>query len=263
MKADNQWNADLYDRQHSFVWQFGAELVEQLSPQSGERILDLGCGTGHLTREIASRGAVAIGIDSSPTMIAQARQSYPQLQFEVADARHLSFVGEFDAVFSNAVLHWIPEAEAVVAGVWKSLKPGGRFVAEFGGTGNVAAIIVALDRAIQTAGYPISPAGHSWYFPSIAEYATVLESQGFEVTFAALFDRPTALEDGERGIQNWLEMFASGLFEGIPAEAKLEIMAIAEKELRPQLYQKGIWYADYRRIRVVSRKFGREPQNRD
>lgn len=254
MKADKQWNAELYDRQHSFVWQFGAELLEQLSPQSGERILDLGCGTGHLTGEIASKGAVAIGIDSSPTMIVQARQSYSQLQFEVADARNLSFVGEFDAVFSNAVLHWIPEPEAVVAGVWKSLKPGGRFVAEFGGKGNVAAIIAALIRAIQTAGYSFSPAGHAWYFPSIGEYATVLEGQGFEVTFAALFDRPTALEEGERGIQNWLEMFASGLFEGIPAEAKPAIIATVEKELRPQLYRKGIWYADYRRIRVVSRK---------
>ena len=254
MKADKQWDAKFYDRQHSFVWQFGADLVEQLSPQTGERILDLGCGTGHLTGEIANLGAIAIGMDSSPTMIARARQSYPQLQFEIADARNLSFVGEFDAVFSNAVLHWISEPEAVVAGVWQSLKPGGRFVAEFGGRGNVAAIIAASYRAIQAAGYPISSADNPWYFPSISEYTTLLEARGFEVTFALLFDRPTPLEDGERGMQNWLEMFASSLLEGISAEAKQEIFAAIERELRPQLYRDGTWYADYRRIRIISRK---------
>src|SRR5690242_11899204 len=133
----DRWDSALYDDRHSFVWKGGAELIDLLNPTSGQRILDLGCGTGHLTAQIAKRGARVTGLDSSPSMIAQARQNYPRLKFVLSDARSLEFREEFEAVFSNAVLHWILDAEAVVAGVARALTPGGRFVLEFGGKKNI------------------------------------------------------------------------------------------------------------------------------
>src|SRR5262249_35286620 len=139
-----KWDPALYEDKHAFVWRHGASLVELLAPQPGEHVLDLGCGTGHLTAAIAKAGACVVGIDQSPEMIAQARKHYPNLRFESGDARRLAFAEEFDALFSNAVLHWISEAELVVQSVARALKPGGRFVAEFGGKGNVRAIITGL-----------------------------------------------------------------------------------------------------------------------
>ena len=178
----NQWDAELYDDKHSFVSQLGADVVELLSPQSGEHILDLGCGTGPLTSKIATSGAEVLGIDSASTMIEQARENYPHLQFEVADGANLSFTEQFDAVFSNAALHWIKQPEEAVASVWRSLKPGGRFVAEFGGKGNVKLIIAAIDNVIRAAD-PAVNALNPWYFPSIGEYGTLLEQQGLQLTF--------------------------------------------------------------------------------
>jgi trans-aconitate methyltransferase len=249
----NQWDAELYDSKHSFVSHFGADLLELLAPRSGECILDLGCGTGHLTYKIATSGAEVLGIDNASTMIEQARKNYPHLNFEVADGKNLHFTEQFDAVFSNAVLHWIKAPEKVVAGVWRSLKPGGRFVAEFGGKGNVKAIVSVIYNAIQAAGYPAN-ALNPWYFPSIGEYGTLLEKQGFQLTFAILFDRPTPLNDGEQGMQNWLEMFGNSLFQAIPVDKQMSILADIEKQLRPSLYHNGTWFADYRRIRVIAIK---------
>ncbi len=164
-----EWDAALYDDRHSFVWKRGAALIELLAPRSGEWVLDLGCGTGHLTAKIAEAGAEVIGIDSSPEMIEEARRLYPGLPFGVGDARDFHFDEPFDAVFSNAVLHWIKPPEEAVACVRRALKPGGRFVAEFGGRGNVAAIIGALDAAACAIG--LGAWGHPWYYPSIGEYA--------------------------------------------------------------------------------------------
>lgn len=249
--VNNQWNAELYERDHAFVSQLGVDLVELLSPQRGERVLDLGCGTGHLANAIAASGAEVMGIDTASAMIEQARRYYPNLHFEVADATNLQFVAEFDAVFSNAVLHWISEAEKVVTGIWQALKPGGRLIAEFGGKGNVQAIITALRSTFQAAGYPMDA---SWYFPSIGEYSSLLEQHHFQVTFATLFDRPTPLNEGDQGMRNWIEMFANSLFQTIPAERHLGMLTEIEAQLRPNLYQNGIWFADYRRIRIVAIK---------
>jgi trans-aconitate methyltransferase len=250
----NQWDAKLYDSKHSFVSQFGTDLVELLAPRSGECILDLGCGTGHLTYKIATCGVQVVGIDSAPTMVEQARTHYPNLQFEVADATKLQFTEQFDAVFSNAVLHWIKEPEKVVSGVWRALKPGGRFVAEFGGKGNVKAIVTAIYNAIRAAGYPVDEARNAWYFPSIGEYGILLEQQGLQLTFATLFERPTLLDDAEKGMYNWIKMFANSLFKGISASKQTEILADIENQLRPHLYQDGNWFADYKRIRVIAIK---------
>lgn len=250
----NHWNTALYEGKHSYIWQYGEELLELLSPQPGERILDLGCGTGQLTEEIAQAGAKVIGIDYASRMIEKAKQNYPHLHLAVADARDFQVEQPLDAVFSNAVLHWIQEPDAVIRCVYQSLKLGGRFVAEFGGKGNVLAITQALHTVLETFGYPDSQKVSPWYFPSIAEYATRLEQQGFEVTYAVLFERPTPLEGGEVGLANWIQMFASRWLEGLSAAQQLQVMRVVEEQLQPTLYRDGTWMADYRRIRVVATK---------
>src|SRR6185503_16789135 len=140
MGADKQWDASLYDEKHSFVWKYGEEVVELLAPKYGERVLDLGCGTGHLTNKIAASGAIVVGIDVSADMIEQARTLYPGLSFEIADGTKFHFADPFDAVFSNAALHWIEEQDRVTDCIARALKPGGRFVAEFGGKDNTQKI---------------------------------------------------------------------------------------------------------------------------
>ncbi len=241
----NQWNVELYEDKHSYVWEYGAKILEILSPRSQERILDLGCGTGQLTAKIAASGASVVGLDSAETAIAQAKINYPEIEFHLANGADFSFNQPFDAVFSNAALHWIQPPEAAVKCIWDVLKPGGRFVAEFGGKGNIKQIIEALNTALQDPDY------NPWYFPSIAEYSTLLESQGFEVTYASLFDRPTKLE-GEQGLANWLEMFAGSRLAH--SSSKAEIISQIESQLRSHLDRDSNWYADYRRIQIVAIK---------
>src|SRR5262249_19921475 len=196
-----------------------------LAPQPGEVVLDLGCGTGHLTAKIAEAGATVLGVDSSAEMIAEARRAYPSLAFEVGDARHLTHDTRFDAVFSNAVLHWVTDTDLAAAGIARALKPGGRFVAEFGGRGDVRAVMTALNPAVeQTIGEAVeSP----WYYPSVGEYASLLERHGLEVTFAALFDRPTPL-DGPDGLRRWVEMFGGTFLACIPPGRRDEFLARVE-----------------------------------
>jgi trans-aconitate methyltransferase len=248
-----KWDAGLYDDKHSFVWKLAAGVLELLDAQPGERILDLGCGTGHLTARIAETGANVVGVDRSPEMIHQAKEKYPSLRFEVMDAREIALDGNFDAVFSNATLHWIKEPERVIAGIKKSLRPGGRFVAEFGGKGNTGKLLKAVQHAwaeLELA----DPAPDPWYYPSLAEYAGLLEQHGLEVTHATLFDRPTPLDDGVRGLRNWLEMFGSAFVEGLPKATRESLLVEIERELRPTLFHDGHWVMDYRRLRIVARR---------
>jgi trans-aconitate methyltransferase len=245
----HNWDSALYDDRHSFVWQAGASLVELLNPQPGERILDLGCGTGHLTSKIAETGAIVVGMDSSPSMIAQARQNFPSQRFVLADARDFQFEELFDAVFSNAALHWVPEAESVVRCVKAALRPGGRFVLEMGAKGNIESIRKTIEEVLKEAGCaPKFP----WYFPSTGEYSSLLEKHGFEVRTAFTFDRPTKLEHPERGLREWLEMFAESSFESVPAGERAVLTRTIEDRLRPTLYKDGAWWADYRRLRIVA-----------
>ena len=248
------WNAGLYDDSFSFIWEYGSNLIDLLDPKPGKRILDLGCGTGHLTRAIADRGAEVTGIDHSSAMIEQARANYPDIQFEVADATGFSFDEPFDAVFSNAVLHWVRDAEGAARSISRALKPGGRLIAEFGGRGNVSQIVEATLTVLREAGYPSREGRNPWYFPSIGEYAGLLEGQGLEPTSALLFDRPTLLDGGEGGLALWLEMFGDSFFAGIPAADRQRIVAGIEDRLRPVLFRDGAWHADYRRLRVVALK---------
>lgn len=248
------WNSALYEKNHAFVWRYGESLLELLVPKAGELILDLGCGTGQLTEKIAESGAFVHGIDSSLSMIAKARANYSQLNFAVADARDFQVDEPLDAVFSNAVLHWIKEPDAVINCIEKSLKPGGRFVAEFGGKGNVGAIVRALLSVLSEICPEEPQALNPWYFPSIGEYAGLLEKQGFEVGYAVLFDRPTLLEGGSAGMVNWIEMFAGGFLLGLSPDVRSHVIRTVEQRLRSTQYRDGSWIADYRRIRVVAVK---------
>lgn len=244
------WNPNSYEHNHAFVWQHGQDLVQLLNPQPDERILDLGCGTGQLTAQLAAVGAEVVGLDQSPEMIAQAKANYPEIAFVVADARQFQVERPFDAVFSNATLHWILEADAAIACIHRALKPGGRFVAEFGGKGNVQTIIAALNQALRDLSLPALQ--HPWYFPSISDYSTRLEQQGFEVTQALLFDRPTRLEAGEAGLANWLQMFTNWQLNLLTPDQQAQVIDSVATQLRPILYQEGVWTADYRRLRVAA-----------
>ncbi len=251
---ENNWNAALYEDKHAFVWQYGEDLLQLLNPKQGERILDLGCGTGQLTEKIAISGAVVMGIDNAPAMISKAKQNYPQIRFDVADARNFQVEQPFDAVFSNAALHWIKEADAVIRNVHQALKPGGRFVAEFGGKGNVQAITTALESALQEIGISQPQALNPWYYPSIGEYATRLEKHGFDVNYAVLFARPTPLADADAGMANWIQMFAIAYLKELSAQQQLQVIRKVEESLKPTLYRDKTWIADYRRIAVVAFK---------
>ncbi|MEM0980621.1 MAG: methyltransferase domain-containing protein [Cyanobacteria bacterium P01_H01_bin.58] len=244
------WNPELYQQKHSFVWQLSADLIELLNPQVGEQVLDLGCGTGQLTQAIAERGAAVIGIDADAKMIQEAQQNFPALAFAVGDARTLSLPYSCDAVFSNAALHWIPEADAVAQSIWKALKPGGRFVAEFGGKGNVATIVEAIAAARHNLGLGTA-ATFDWYFPAVGEYSSLLESQGFEVQYATLFDRPTPLAT-DSGLRNWLQMFAHRFWADLSSEQQQTFLSEVEMRTRSKLYRDGQWWADYRRIRILA-----------
>ena len=240
------WDATRYQDQHSFVWRFGANLVESLDPQPGERILDLGCGTGQLTAEIARSGATVTGLDSSLDMLVQARKNYPAIEFVQGDAASFCFPQPFDAVFSNAVLHWVKNAEGAIQSIARALRPGRRFIAEFGGHGNIASVQAAF-RAILG---PDADARSPWYYPSIGEYTPLLERHGFEVRNASLFDRPTPLE-GEDGMANGLRMFTGTYLREFTPDRSAEMVLQLVEHLRPTLYRNGIWTVDYRRLRVA------------
>lgn len=247
----NEWTPETYDAGHSFVFEHGEGVVDLLDPDRGERILDLGCGTGHLTARISELGANAVGLDASEKMVRKARKAYPECVFVHEDARNLSFDEPFDAVFSNAALHWIPEQDAVLSSVIDALHPSGRFVAELGGRGNVAAIVTAVREEAANQGYAVkSP----WYFPSLGEYAAKLESHGFETRYGKLFDRPTELDNGADGLAEWIELFGDSLLSAVPEEEQSGVISAVENRLREELFQDGTWVADYRRLRVLALK---------
>lgn len=244
----DSWDARHYDSKISFVSRMGAGVVELLAPQTGERVLDLGCGTGDLTDQIAQSGAAVEGLDLSAAMIARAREKYPHLTFIQGNAEVFETSHPYDAVFSNAALHWMKNAEAVVRAIWLALKPGGRFVAELGGFGNIARLLAATESAL---GRPVE---NPWHFPKLGEYAFLLENQGFRVQFATLFNRPTPQEDGEDGLAHWLDAFGIGVLQELePAQRQDAYRRIAELA-RPHLYQDGTWVIDYVRLRVAATK---------
>ncbi|HEY4109746.1 class I SAM-dependent methyltransferase [Puia sp.] len=251
---DTKWNAGLYDDKHNFVFKFGEDVVHLLAPQQGERILDLGCGTGYLTNLIAQAGARVIGIDHSASMIGRATAAYPDLDFRVMSATAFHFDTPFDAVFSNATLHWVLDKEQAIDNIYKALRPGGRFILEMGGKGNVEEIVVATRKVLTRHGYYSNAATQLWYFPSLGEYSTLLEKRGFRVRFAAHFDRPTQLQDTDNGIKDWIKMFGNAFFNDIPDSAIEPVLDEIQEAVRPTNFRNHNWYGNYKRLRIEAVK---------
>jgi trans-aconitate 2-methyltransferase len=248
------WNPNLYDDKHDFVFKFGEEIVSLLNPQKNETILDLGCGTGDLTQQIGDACHKVIGLDNSLEMILKAKEKHTDIEFVQANAMDFQLDTTFDAVFSNATLHWIPDAESVIKNINKHLKVGGRFVAEFGGKGCVNNIISTLTTVLDEKNIAYPPINSVLYYPSVGEYAHILEKNGFELAYGALFDRPTELKDGYNGVGNWIEMFLHWTLKNVDEAERISIKAEVSKRLESKMYDGQKWIADYRRIRIVAIK---------
>ena len=246
------WSADGYARHAGFVSTLGAPLIDALGPVDGARVLDLGCGDGELAAAIASRGAVVTGVDASASMIDAARAR--GIDARVGDGQALGALfgpEAFDAVFSNAALHWMPDAHAVLSGVRTVLRPGGRFVGEAGGHGNVAAVATALLAALAERGVD-GRARWPWRFPTDAEWRAALGTCGFEVERCALVPRPTPLPTG---IDGWLATFADPFVEGLDEGVREAVRRRVAELLAPSLRDgSGRWTADYVRLRFVARR---------
>ncbi len=246
--SKQSWSPDGYSRHARFVSELGAPVVELLAPEAGERILDLGCGDGDLSVKLLQMGVEVVGVDSSPDFIAAACAK--GIDARLMDGQDLTFDGEFHAVFSNAALHWMTRPSDVIAGVARALRPGGRFVAEFGGHGNVAAIVTAI-RAVARIHGGDEKLAHPWYFPTTDEYAGLLEAAGFAVEEMALIPRPTPLPTGLAG---WLETFRQPFFDQYPDDVRARVLTDVEELLRPALCDDaGQWSADYVRLRLRAR----------
>jgi trans-aconitate methyltransferase len=242
------WSAETYARHARFVSDLAGPVLEWLAPQAGERVLDLGCGDGVLTAELARRGVSVLGIDISESLLKAAAERGVETRH--MDGQNLPFDGEFDAVFSNAALHWMSNASAVIEGVFRALKPGGRFVAEFGGHGNVAAVTTAMRATARRRGGDAALAG-PWFFPSVAVYREMLEERGFRVVRIGLFPRPTPLASG---MIAWLRVFRRPFFAQFGADEDV-VLSEVEELLAPSLRDaKGNWTADYVRLRVEAVK---------
>jgi len=245
--AGQEWSARRYAETAHFVPALGAPVLDLLAPSAGERILDLGCGDGVLTEKIAAAGATVVAVDAAPEMVAAARVR--GIDARVMPGQNLTFDGEFDAIFSNAALHWMRPPEAVLAGVRRALRPGGRFVGEMGGHNNTAAIIVALSAVFGRRGldaHRLSP----WYFPSAAAYRSKLGEAGFAVQEIRIIPRPTMLPTS---IEAWLETFAGAFFGALPERDRSRARAEVADLLRPVLMDEtATWIADYVRLRFCA-----------
>jgi trans-aconitate methyltransferase len=243
------WDPARYERNARFVSDLGAPVVELLAARPGERILDLGCGDGALTERLVAMGCDVVGVDGSAAQAEGARRR--GLDARVADGEALAFAAEFDAVFSNAALHWMRRADAVIDGVWRALRPGGRFVGEMGGHGCVQAIVDALVAALAARGVDAATV-NPWYFPAVDDYRGRLERRGFRVDHAVLFPRPTPLPGDVGG---WLETFAEPFAAPLPPAARPGFFADVQERLRPRLCDAdGRWTADYVRLRFAATK---------
>jgi trans-aconitate methyltransferase len=245
--AAQDWDPARYATSARFVSELGMPVLELLGPRPGERVLDLGCGDGALTTRLEHSGCKVVAVDASSAMVEAARAR--GLDVRLLDGQALTFDAEFDAVFSNAALHWMPDAVRVATGVFRALKPGGRFVGEFGGRGNVATIVAAVAQALGARGREMpSP----WYFPSSAEYRAVLEAQGFAIDSIASFPRPTPLP-GDVG--EWIETLAQPFLRGLAESERQTLLRDLVATLRKDLCDaQGRWVVDYVRLRFAARK---------
>jgi trans-aconitate methyltransferase len=247
-----KWDVNSYQQQHNFVFQYGEAVSSMLQPRAGERILDLGCGSGELTAHIASSGAEVVGLDSSPEMIQAARAAYPEIEWVQASGTDFAFDQPFDAIFSNAALHWMHPPEDVVRCMAKSLKEGGRLIIEMGGQGNIRHLQTAMRNALLTvAGRVVD---FERYYPTIGAYSTLLEAHNLSVRSAGLIPRPTVLQNGEHGLADWYRQFDAVALEGLSLELRNGVIEEAENSLRDRLFNEKQWTADYVRLRIAAIK---------
>ncbi len=248
MRSAQHWDPDRYQRNAGFVAELGLPVLDLLALRPGEDVLDLGCGDGALTEKLVAAGARVVAVDASPHQIGAARQR--GLDARVEDATALPFHSAFDAVFSNAALHWVKDADAAIVGVARALRHGGRFVAEMGGAGNCEAVRRALHAGLTGRG--IDPRSvDPWYFPTEAEYGDKLRDAGFAIEHMALIPRPTPLPGD---IIGWLNTFAEDFLNTLPADGRDDFLAELRDKMRPQLCDKeGRWSVDYVRLRFAAR----------
>lgn len=244
MSVQQQWNPQQYAEHARFVTDLGAPLLDLLTPKPGERVLDVGCGDGVLTKQLMDRGCDVIGVDASPAMVETAKAL--GVQAHVMDGHQLPFYEEFDAVVSNAALHWMVKPDEVLCSIRRALRPGGRFVAEFGGSGNLTKVLAGLHKILRA--YGCDPTAlQPWYFPTVVEYRARLEQQGFQVISIDVFPRPTELPGD---ITKWLEMFTQPFLLLIPSASRAEFLTRVREVLRPSLATPdGRWSVDYVRLR--------------
>jgi SAM-dependent methyltransferase len=243
-----QWNSEGYEKNARFVSDLGAPVLELLAPRRGERILDVGCGDGVLTRKLADLGCRVVGLDSSPDFVAHARR----LGLEVVEksAYDMDFGPQFDAVFSNAALHWMKDADLVIANVARALRPNGRFVAEMGGHRCVNTLLTALIEELDGRGYD-GRAASPWYFPTAEDYGARLAAAGFEVRYIALIPRPTLLPGDVMG---WLHTFCGSFTALLPEGEREGYLECIRNRIKPDLCDAdGRWTADYVRLRFEAR----------
>ena len=243
------WDATLYDDKHAFVAEYGRALLDFVPQGPALRALDVGCGTGTLTAELARQVGSVLGIDSSADMIRTARADHPDIEFQQMDACALPFEAEFDVVFSNAVFHWIVNQPLLHHGIRRALKPGGRLVCEFGAVGNVQAIGSAWSSALGQRGLSRTTA---FYYPTQEAYKDLLRQCGFGEAHVVVYDRPTPLQDGREGLRNWIRQFLAADLRQLPPQEQTVALAEVEEALEPTLWDGQQWIADYRRIRAVA-----------
>ena len=248
MKDTNNWDATKYHQHADFVSVLGMPLVDLLNPKINEQIFDLGCGEGTLAMEIKKFGSIVTAIDLSADMVVKSREK--GLDAHVMSVIDLPFENNFDAVFSNAVLHWVKESELAVKNIYQSLKNGGRFIAEFGGYGNVDMIVSAM-REVFAKHKEYGEFNDLWFFPSVQEYQKILETFGFEVNYIELIPRQTPIDD----ISNWLDIFANGVITHLAKAQQINFKQEVKELLKPKLYDdKNGWVADYVRLRLKAIK---------
>lgn len=246
------WNADEYKKNFSFVPAYGEAVIDLITKQPGSSVVDLGCGNGSLTGKIADRGYIVTGIDDSEEMLLLARKEHPDQRFICGNAVTFRLKEKADAIFSNAVFHWIDEKDqpAMLSNICYNLKPGGELVCEFGGFGCAETVHGTLEHCFSEHGLEYQ---RIFYFPTIGQYAPMLEKAGFKIEYAALFDRPTP-QNGPDGLANWIRMFVKKPFEGIEEALREEIISDAVSGLRNRLYQNNSWIVDYVRIQFRALK---------
>jgi trans-aconitate methyltransferase len=255
-----RWDATGYDADFSFVTAYGADLLGLLDAHAGERVLDVGCGTGHQAALLAGTGAAVVGVDADEAMLEVARAEHPGPTFLRVDAQDVDAVremvaatgGAYDAVLSNAALHWMPRQDDVVAGLALALRPGGRLVVEMGGVGNVARITGAIRDARRAIGVDPDVA-QSWTFPTPAQMAARLEAHGFTVRLLQLFDRRTPLAAGSTGA-DWARMFGAALVDDVPPQDRVLFDTEVDAAARERGLDEGGWWIDYVRLRVVAER---------